>query len=80
MNKLGKLFLSVGEGSFRRPTVKEHIKVGLLASKKLVCFNESYLKMMNNAFYFILKALFVLKIFKKPSNKQLKLTYCQISH
>ena len=27
-----------------------------------ICFNESPLKMMKNAFYFILKALFVLKI------------------
>ena len=27
-------------------------------------FNDSPSKMMNNAFYFILKALFVLKIFK----------------
>ena len=32
--------------------------------KYLICFNESPLKMMQNAFYFILKALFVLKIFK----------------
>ena len=29
-----------------------------------ICFNESPLKMMKNVFYFILKALFVLKIFK----------------
>ena len=29
-----------------------------------VCFNESLLKLMKNSFYFILKALFVLKIFK----------------
>ena len=29
-----------------------------------ICFNESPLKMMKNAFYFILKALFVFKIFK----------------
>ena len=29
-----------------------------------VCFNESPLKMMENAFYFIIKALFVLKVFK----------------
>ena len=35
-------------------------------SKKncVICFIESLLKMMKNAFYFILKALFVLKIFK----------------
>ena len=29
-----------------------------------ICIIESHLKMMKNAFYFILKALFVLKIFK----------------
>ena len=29
-----------------------------------ICFDESLSKMMNNAFYFILKATFVLKIFK----------------
>ena len=29
-----------------------------------ICFNESPLKMMKNAFYFILKAPFVFKIFK----------------
>ena len=43
------------------------LKVGLSFSKKknyFICFNESPLKMMKNAFYFILKALFILKIFK----------------
>ena len=42
------------------------IKVGLPPSKKncVICFIESPLKMMKNAFYFILKALFFLKIFK----------------
>ena len=29
-----------------------------------ICFNESPLKMMKNAFHVIVKALFVLKIFK----------------
>ena len=29
-----------------------------------ICYNESPLKMMGNAFYFILKAHFVCKIFK----------------
>ena len=40
-------------------------KVELSPSKKncFICFNESSLKMMKNAFYFILKALFVFKIF-----------------
>ena len=42
------------------------IKVGLSPSKKVffICFNDSPSKMMKNAFYFILKALFLLKIFK----------------
>ena len=35
-----------------------------LSKKKIICFNESPLKMMKNALYFILEALFVLKIFK----------------
>ena len=41
-------------------------KVGLSPSKKIriICFIESFLKMMKNAFYFILIALFILKIFK----------------
>ena len=41
------------------------IKVGLSSSKKifLVCFNDSPSKMIKNAFDFILKRLFVLKIF-----------------
>ena len=30
----------------------------------IICFNESPLKFMKKAFYFILKALFILKIFK----------------
>ena len=40
-------------------------EVGLSPSKKncIICFIESPLKMMENAFYFIVKALFVLKIF-----------------
>ena len=42
------------------------IKVGLLPLKKncFICYNESPLKIMKNVFYFILKGLFVLKIFK----------------
>ena len=42
------------------------LKVGLSPSKKMcvICLIESPLKMMKNAFYFILKVLFVLKIFK----------------
>ena len=42
------------------------VKVGLSPSKKIcgICLIESPLKMMKNVFYFVLKALFVLKIFK----------------
>ena len=41
-------------------------KVGLSPSKKIVFiyFNESPLKMMKNVFYFVLKALFIPKMFK----------------
>ena len=41
-------------------------KVGLSPSKKIyvTCFIESPLKIIKNAFYIILKVLFVLKIFK----------------
>ena len=43
-----------------------NIKVGLSPSKKIcvICLIESPLKMKKNAFYFILKTLYVLKIFK----------------
>ena len=42
------------------------VKAGLSPSKKnlVVCFIESPLKIIKNTFYFILKPLFVLKIFK----------------
>ena len=42
------------------------IKVGLSSSKKIcvICLIESPLKIMKNDFYFILKALLVLKILK----------------
>ena len=45
---------------------KFHLKFGLSPSKNIgfTCFNERPLKMMNNAFYFILKDFFVLKNFK----------------
>ena len=41
-------------------------KVGISPSKKnrVICLIESPLKMMKNDFYFILKALFVLKLFR----------------
>ena len=41
------------------------LKVGLSPSKKkIICCDESTLKMMKNAFYDTLKAIFVLVIFK----------------
>ena len=52
-------------------SLKENLlpKVGLSLSKKLcfICFNESPLKIMKNAFYFMLKAIFILQIFKFSS-------------
>ena len=41
----------------------EQLKLGNLHIF-LICFNDSSSKMMKNAFYFILKALFILKIFR----------------
>ena len=45
---------------------KNLIKFGLSPFKKIrvICFVENPLKVMKNTFYFILKALFLLKIFK----------------
>ena len=44
---------------------KKIIKVGLSPSKNvfLIYFNESSLKLMENAFYFMFRTLFVLEIF-----------------
>ena len=46
--------------------MKNFLKAGFSPSKKVcfIFFNDSPLNMMKNAFYFIIKALFVLKIFK----------------
>ena len=46
--------------------VRVYFKIGILLSKNIcvICFIESPLQMMKSAFYFILKAYFVLKIFK----------------
>ena len=41
------------------------MKAGFFPFKKnFICFNENPSKMIKNAFYFILKALLVLEIFK----------------
>ena len=51
--------------AFETMRLLQTFKVGLSPSRKncVICFVESPLKIMRNAFYFILKALFVLKIF-----------------
>ena len=48
------------------PLILNPLKVGLSPSKEIVLFAsmKALQKMMKNAFYFILKSLFVLKIFK----------------
>ena len=57
-----ELFISNGSKAFAWPST---FKAGLSPSKKvdLIFFNKIPLKMMNNAFYLTLKAIFVLKIF-----------------
>ena len=40
------------------------VELGCHLSKKIICLNESYLKITQNTFYFMLKALFVLVLFK----------------
>ena len=46
------------------PRSNESIKGAFLALKQIAMTTESPLKMMKNAFYFTLNALFVVKIFK----------------
>ena len=50
---------------FRFLKVLQDREAGLLHSKKIffICFNDSLFEMMKIAFYFILKAFFILKIF-----------------
>ena len=66
MSFLIKLIMFILKKCVPDLNLRGHVKEGLSPSNKFisVCFNESPLKMMKNAFYFILKALFVLKIFK----------------
>ena len=52
---------------FNRCSSVSIVKVGLSPSKKNIYFNDSPLKMMENSFYLILKALSVLEIFKHLS-------------
>ena len=53
------------------PTAASKLKVGVSPSKKncVICFIEIPLKVMKNDYYFILKALFVLEIFKFLSRR-----------
>ena len=44
--------------------VKSDSHLSKKKKRSFICFSESPLKMIKNAFYFILKALFVTKIFK----------------
>ena len=57
-------FLPCHQPNYIQPTISSSLKVGLSPSKKvfIICCNERPLKMMKNAFYFMLKALFVLAI------------------
>ena len=52
--------------TFKAQLARSFFELGLSPSKNsyLICFNESPLKMMKNVvFFFILKSLFLLKIF-----------------
>ena len=66
MSFLIKLIMFILKKCFPDLNLIGHVKEGLSPSNKFISifFNKSPLKMMKNAFYFILKALFVLKIFK----------------
>ena len=63
LNNLTQMILN---NKMVRVSIMTAFKVGLSHSKNncFICFSESPLKMTENAVYFILKALFVLKIFK----------------
>ena len=65
-----KTFINSNLFSYKKKenkTKKSPTQLGLSPSEKkhiFICFNENPLKMIKNAFQFILRALFVLKIFK----------------
>ena len=60
---MSNIIVSIKDVSFNSPILLES---GSHLPKKngFICFSESPLKMMNNAFYFILKAFFFLEILK----------------
>ena len=51
------------------------VELSLSTKSRVICFIESHLNMMKNTFYFILKALFVLKIFKENAQLVQKVTF-----
>ena len=62
-----KLVLKISQyAQGKTPELESLLKLDSHLPKKFcfICFTESPLKMMKNAFYFILKALLVLKVFK----------------
>ena len=66
---LSKIYLSKNAKKICKPKHVKHVNYDLSqlspSEKKIViCLIESPLKLMKNAFYFILKALSILKIFK----------------
>ena len=65
-NASTSLFTWFSDNQMKANPDKFHLKVGFSPSKNnsFIRFNENPLNMMKNAFYFILKAFFVLKIFK----------------
>ena len=64
-----KIFKCMKENFFLGLPTFISFKVGLSPSKKncFICFNKNRLKIMKNAFDFILKTLFILKLFKFSS-------------
>ena len=60
------LVLILSDEVFVMVNLIKPLKPGSHLPKKIIfiCFNESLSKMMKNAFYFILKAFFVFKVFK----------------
>ena len=57
--------MKIGKASAPCAVAIEVFKVGFSPYRNFfICFNEKPLKMMKNAFYLILKALFILRIFK----------------
>ena len=67
-------FCNIHMANFKKSwkNLKHQSRVFTFQKLSFICFNESPLKMLKNAFYFIFKPFFVLKIFK--------LLYCVFGH